>query len=417
MKKLFRPAALNAQRIDWLGGIVLIRPVSFLALTMCALACAALVLGFLLVGSYTKHSTVSGQLTPDIGLVKVYAPQSGVIIEKNISEGDTVKRGQVLYLLSTERQGTEGDIQASISRQVRARHQSLQDEVLHTQTLHQSERDALDKRVASLRTEMASIAVLISGQRSRLQLADDATKRAELMLGQGYVSKEMMQQKLADLLDQRNRLQTLERDSIGVERELQSQRAERVNLALRQQNQLAQIIRTLGSTNQEWTESESKRRVAITAPESGIVTAVTTTVGQTVDNGRPLASIVPSGAILQAELYAQSKSIGFIKPADPVRLRYQAYPYQKFGHAHGIVAFVSKVALPPGEFGPMVTAQMSNGEPLYRITVILPKQTIDAYGHAQSLQAGMLVEADILQEKRKLYEWVLEPLYSVTGKL
>ena len=40
-----------------------------------------------------------------------------------------------------------------------------------------------------------------------------------------------------------------------------------------------------------------------------------------------------------------------------------------------------------------------------------------AYGNAQPLQAGMVVEADVLQEKRKLYEWVLEPLYSLTGKL
>ena len=30
---------------------------------------------------------------------------------------------------------------------------------------------------------------------------------------------------------------------------------------------------------------------------------------------------------------------------------------------------------------------------------------------------GMQLEADIMQERRKLYEWVLEPLISITGKL
>ncbi|MDN7919179.1 hypothetical protein QZM99_13895 [Burkholderia gladioli] len=39
-----------------------------------------------------------------------------------------------------------------------------------------------------------------------------------------------------------------------------------------------------------------------------------------------------------------------------------------------------------------------------------------AYGKPRPLQAGMTVQADILQERRRLYEWVLEPLYSVTGK-
>ncbi|MET5012441.1 secretion protein HlyD, partial [Burkholderia pseudomallei] len=31
--------------------------------------------------------------------------------------------------------------------------------------------------------------------------------------------------------------------------------------------------------------------------------------------------------------------------------------------------------------------------------------------------AGMALQADVLQERRRLYEWVLEPLYSLTGKL
>ena len=66
--------------------------------------------------------------------------------------------------------------------------------------------------------------------------------------------------------------------------------------------------------------------------------------------------------------------------------------------------------LPPG-----VEAQGS--EPLYLINVALDRQHIDAYGVAQPLQAGMLLEADVLQESRKLYEWVLEPLFSLSGKL
>ena len=57
------------------------------------------------------------------------------------------------------------------------------------------------------------------------------------------------------------------------------------------------------------------------------------------------------------------------------------------------------------------------GEPLYRITVDLSAQTIMAYGEARPLQIGMQLEADIMQERRKLYEWVLEPLISITGKL
>ena len=59
----------------------------------------------------------------------------------------------------------------------------------------------------------------------------------------------------------------------------------------------------------------------------------------------------------------------------------------------------------------------ANNESLYRITVDIAAQTINAYGKPQPLQVGMLLEADMLQDTRRLYEWVLEPLYSLTGKL
>lgn len=56
-------------------------------------------------------------------------------------------------------------------------------------------------------------------------------------------------------------------------------------------------------------------------------------------------------------------------------------------------------------------------EALYRIRVKLAKPQVQAYGHAVPLQAGMRLEADVQLDTRHLYEWALEPLFSVTGKL
>ena len=58
-----------------------------------------------------------------------------------------------------------------------------------------------------------------------------------------------------------------------------------------------------------------------------------------------------------------------------------------------------------------------SGEPVYRVRVELEAQSIMAYGKPEPLRPGMLVEADILGENRELYEWVLEPLYSVYGSV
>lgn len=418
VRQLFRTEALDARRSKWLGEIVLVRPVSFSFLAAVAGLLALAVLLFLFFGEYTKRVSVSGQLVPDLGLVKVYVPQYGIVEKKSVVEGQAVRKGDVLYVLSSERRSdTQGSVQATISRQVSTRRDSLREALEKTHRLNEEERVALLKRIDGLEAELGKIDSQIDGQTSRVKLADDAVSRMRDLETQHFISKEQLQQRQADLLDQRARLQSLERDRISVSRDLASQKSDLESMPLRHQNAVAQIERDITSLGQELTESEAKRRLEITAPESGIATAVTAEVGQTMDGGKPLVSIVPVGATLKAYLYAPSRAIGFVKPGDKVRIRYQAYPYQKFGQALGTVAFVSKVALSSNELTGTPAEQAGASEPLYRITVDLSAQTVTAYGHPQPLQAGMLLDADVLQEKRRLYEWVLEPLYSLSGKL
>lgn len=416
MSALFRPAALAAKQTNWLGEIVLIRPLSFSFLTALAAVLAAVVVLFLCWGTYTKRSTVTGQLVPDAGLVKVYAQQPGVVLEKRVQEGQRVQRGEVLYVLSSERQGNQGEVQASISRQVQSRQHSLQDELGKTRLLQQEEREALTHKIDGLQAEAAKLDGQIDGQRSRVKLAEETLARYQGLLAQDFIAREQVQQRQEELLDQRARLQGLERERIAVGRELAAQRNELSGLALKHQNQLAAIERSIAGTSQELAESEAKRSLLVTAPEGGMVTAGVVEAGQTVEPGKPLISVVPLGARMQAHLYAPSRAVGFVKPGDAVLLRYQAYPYQKFGHARGRVLQVARTALPSQELAAMSTNQQG-GEPVYRITVELAQQVIHAYGRPQPLQAGMLLEADVLQDTRRLYEWVLEPLYSLTGKL
>ncbi|WP_211471802.1 HlyD family secretion protein [Collimonas humicola] len=416
---LFRAQAVAAQQSKWLGDIVLIRPLSFAFLTACAALLALLVCAFLAWGSYTKHSTVSGQLLPDGGLIKVYAPQSGIVIEQHVKEGQALQAGDILYVLSSERQSsTQGATQAAISSQVEQRQASLRDELQKTRLLQQEERSGLNNKIAALGNELAKLDKQIAGQQDRVKLAEDALQRYQGLLQQDYISREQFQQKQEDLLDQKNRQQSLERDRISVGRELSAQQSELGGLPLKQQNQLAQIDRTLASTGQELSESEAKRRIVVSAPEAGIATAVLADAGQAVDGSRPLLSIVPAGAVLRAELYAPSRAIGFVRPGDQVLIRYQAYPYQKFGHQKGVVESVARTALPNNELNAIGVPGGGNGsEPMYRITVRLASQQVQAYGRPQPLQAGMVLDADVRQEKLRLYEWVLEPLYSLTGKL
>jgi membrane fusion protein len=110
-----------------------------------------------------------------------------------------------------------------------------------------------------------------------------------------------------------------------------------------------------------------------------------------------------------------ARAAGFIEPGQPVKLRYAAYPYQKFGQHQGTVISVDKTPYAPQELPPQVIAALQSAsqatpEATYRITVQLEQQTIDAYGKPQTLKPGMLVEADIIQRTQRIYEWMLDPL-------
>lgn len=115
--------------------------------------------------------------------------------------------------------------------------------------------------------------------------------------------------------------------------------------------------------------------------------------------------------MLQARLLVPSRAAGFIDPGSCVVLRYQAYPYQKFGQQYGRVSSISNSALSSDEVVAM-TGQRPQ-EPLYRVQVTLDRQRIIAYGKPKALRPGMALSADILMDRRTLIDWAFAPLYGL----
>jgi membrane fusion protein len=147
--------------------------------------------------------------------------------------------------------------------------------------------------------------------------------------------------------------------------------------------------------------------------------------------GQALATLIPAQPgrpdvppKLEVHLYVPSRTAGFVAPGQHVLIRYQAFPYQKFGLQKGVVTDVSTTPFAPSELPQniastiLMNAQQNgqgfNGsEALYRIKVIPEKQTIEAYGRPQALKPGMTLEADVMQDSRKIWEWIAEPLLAI----
>ena len=412
---LFRKEALDARRTPWLGDIVLIRPVSFSIVVVVAVAAAIAVLLFLTLGTYTKRETVSGRLVPDSGVVTLRAPRAGVVAQRRVHKGQEVKAGDVLYVVSTDTYSQLGSTQAAISAQVGRREASLRAERQRILQLHKSERASLEAKISALAAELQTLDAQIKDQHARLALAQQSVARYRHLVAQGYVSREQLEARQQDALDQGGQLHSLQRDRIRMDEQLSAQRADLAELALKQQNEAAKFDRDLTNAAEALSESEAKRRILITAPVAGTVAAVLADPGQAIDGDRPLATIVPAGSKLVALLYAPSKAVGFVRPGDRVLIRYQAYPYQTYGQQPGTVVSVAHTALSASELRGGAPGGQSDAESLYLIRVRLESQIDSVRGQALALLPGMALEADIMLQKRRLYQWALEPLYSLSG--
>src|SRR5512147_518821 len=146
--ELYRQEALDAQRQRHYGTGLRVRSPSLPFLTAGAALVAAAVVTFLCVGQYTRKEHVSGYLAPTLGLIKVYTPQQGTVVEKRVTEGQSVTQGQVLLVVSSERAtASNHESQAAMLQELRDRRDSLRAEQHKQAGIDELTADELRKRI------------------------------------------------------------------------------------------------------------------------------------------------------------------------------------------------------------------------------------------------------------------------------
>ncbi|HKW82988.1 MAG TPA: HlyD family efflux transporter periplasmic adaptor subunit, partial [Burkholderiaceae bacterium] len=332
MASLFRPEALEHRQRDWLGSIQLVRPVSLALLTALVVVVAAAVAAYLVWGEYTRKARVSGYLVPDRGLIRLMAPQAATVIESHVAEGRSVRQGDVLFVLAVGQSTSSGDAQTVIQSSLASRERSLQDAVRQRGLLEQNQLASLELQIGNMRRELGSIGAEADLQHERLALAQKALARLESLRNDNFVSSAQVQTKTEEILGLKAQLQALERQRATQLREIAALEAQRRELPLKAQAARGEIDRDLAAVAQLSAENEARQRLVVRAPQDGVVTAVLADTGQAVTPGVALASLLPGDARLQAHLFAPSSAVGFVRAHQVVQLRYQAFPYQKFGH-------------------------------------------------------------------------------------
>lgn len=409
---LFRQQAVQCQCGDAMGTILIAAPLSRWALVALATTLGASLIALLVFGYYTRRETVTGLLVPNMGVLTLTAPSAGTVAQIHVHDGQPVKKGDVLLELSTDRDSLEfGQAHAVVSEALDAQRQRLQADLANQTALTTLQGDTLRSKIALLRSQMAQLNGQLALQQEQVSNNQNLLDRIQPLASKGYVSVFQIQQQQGALLDAQAQYKTLKRQQLDTQQQIDSTQHQLTQLPLDDATKRNDTERQLATITQSLAQNEIERAIVLRAPSDGVVSAVLLKPGQMASPGQSLVSILPAGSVLQAQLLVPSRAVGFMTSGNLVVLRYQAFPYQKFGQQYGRIVDISRSALSPSEVN-LITGQQAQG-PLYRVTVGLDRQQVMAFGKPEPVKPGMALDADILLERRTLLEWVFEPLYGL----
>lgn len=413
-KPLFRQEAIDAQRDRFLGELSAARPLSLWVFTIAAVLIAAAVIAVAVWGQYTRRERVPGFLASAAGSVPLLISEPGQVTSIDVAEGESVALGQPIAHVTIDRTlSSAASSSTAVMHELSQRQALLAQEVKQTKALGEQQVAQVRRSQQNLKIEIADANAEIELQRRRLKSAEEAEKRYENLTQQHFVSDVALQQKRDDATDQEIKLQGLIRERASLERDLATAELDEPGTVLKNDTQINQLNSQISELKQSSAEEAALGETIIRAPVAGIVTNIAVARGQVVGSATPLATVLPSDSALHAELLVPTRAIGFVRAGQRVQMRYEAFPYERFGQYGGVVESVGSSAWMSGErLGPLTLT-----EPVYRIIVKLDQQNVETAGQALALRSGMLVSADLLMERRSLLEWLFQPILQLRARM
>jgi membrane fusion protein len=417
---LFRDEACSEGYRAIFGRVLICQPWGYTVAACIAITIIVAMCSFFYLGSYARKVRVSGVLMPEGGILRLVSNSAGVITEVKVSDGAKVKKGEILFVVSAERVSFLGGTQKAILAQLTERISLLEQNMLLLDERLRVELGAIDAKLVLLETQKISFREERYLSDKRLELAKASLERQEQLMAAQFVSVAQVQLAQMDLLELKSKSEMLNRAIGSVVRENAELVERRRQVEIRHGLDRASTDSALALVRQERAENEVKMQHQIISPIAGTLAAVNAQVGQRVVGEAPLASLIPSDADLKAHIFVLPSQIGFIEVGHDVLIRYEAYPYQKFGVAKGKVSYVANVPYALQELPVHVSSGIQSGYAqgvYYKVVVQLEAQSINVYGKSKTIQPGMLLEADVGQDRRRLYEWLLEPLFSIGSRI
>jgi membrane fusion protein len=412
-KSLFRPEAVSHGARRLAGEVVLASPLptKLIGLLLAAIVIAAAVFAGL--ATYARTESLSGWLVPDRGLIRAAAPSTGIIQKVLVTEGDVVPEGHRLAEITLAAETAEGN--SGEGRAIGLRQEAAAVKARKAAAIARLEAEAAQAkvRIDNFGHELSEIEAQIALQEHRRKLSQRQANAAEQLASRGTVSARDLEQRQSAVLSIELERVGLRRQAEALKRDISESTARLASIPIEIEAAQADSLSAEANLKQKTSDSEAHRAIFVLAPMGGRVAALPVSGGQPVSTGATLAVITPADGLLEAELLAPSRAIGFIRPGQEVHLQLQAFPYQRFGTLKGKVKSVSGTVIGPSDVS---IPGLPVHEPVFRVRVSLASTEMVAYGQSHVLQPGMLLKAEVVLDRQNLIRWLFDPLYAVSRK-
>lgn len=413
-KELFRQEVIdeNTHRLD--GTISLLQPPIFKLLAILILLLLITSIVFLSIGSYTNKERVIGVLQPDLGMLKLGSPQTGIITEIFVTEGQQVNKGQSILRIQSEKYGIDGiGVNQSLIKQYNTQLMNLNKKRSQQKKRHQLQIDRSKSARINLKSQLVQINLQYHLLKERIKINNEIVEQLRSLSGTGYVSNLELKRQSDTLLSVKHQASAMLSEKISIISQIEELDNQLAQVRIEQSQIMDEFEKQAGEIEMQLISIKQQKLGELRSPSDGIITGLLVKAGQKIIINDNLLSLVPSDSQLQAILYVPTSAFGFIEKGQETRLRYHAFAYEKFGIYQGSILEVSENVIFPSETS--VPNIITN--PSYRVIVKLDKNTITAYGREIPLRAGMTLDADIILENRSLLRWVFDPVYSIKGSL
>jgi membrane fusion protein len=361
---------------------------------------------YLFTGYYSRTEKVDGFISPTNGLLQLYGSDGGVVSSVPVREGEQVKEGQILLEVSLETETSDGPAGSRQMEQMERRLAETDLQIAAAEQHFTAEEARLKSKCEAISSEISLLENRLKTEHKVLVLLGDDVERYSPLAESGNGTQFELSHRRQQELAEESSIQELERTRDSREADLVEARHQLATLPNDKTDRLSQLRATRNELLQSQAELDAKSAYAITAPVGGRIAALQANLGQSLSKTAPVIGLIPDGSNVEGQLLVPAKSIGLMRAGQEVRLRIDAFPYQRFGMVIGHVTQISKSAFGPGE----LIAPITYHDPVYRVFVALERTEVSAYGENRPLSVGMTFSAEIVTEEAALIDWILDPL-------